>query len=165
MIPQKLRAQVLDLAHEGHQGVVKTKERLRSKVLWPSMDKGVANKYKVCHGCHLVGQPSPPEPMRRTEFPSEPWHDLAGDLLGPLFSGQYLFVVMDYYSRYYSRYFEVGIMKLVTSRTIINCLEDVFSTHGIPYSMKTDNGAQFVSEDIESYFRDNEIEHRTSTPL
>ena len=56
-------------------------------------------------------------------------------------------------------------MKLVTLRRIINCLEDVFSTHGIPYSMKTDNGAQFVSEDIESYFRDNEIEHRTSTPL
>ena len=32
-------------------------------------------------------------------------------------------------------------------------------------SMKTDNGAQFVSDEMEKYFQDNGIEHRTSTPL
>ena len=29
VVPRKLRRRVLDLAHEGHQGIVKTKERLR----------------------------------------------------------------------------------------------------------------------------------------
>ena len=32
VIPRKLRKQVLELAHEGHQGIVKTKQRLRTKV-------------------------------------------------------------------------------------------------------------------------------------
>ena len=161
IMPQKLQQQVLDLAHEGHQGVVKTKQRLRSKVWWPGIDRAVEAKCKVCHGCQLVAQPPPPEPMKRTEFPSEPWCDLAGDLLGPLPSGEYLFVVVDYYSRY----FEVAIMKSVTSRKIIDTLEIMFSTHGIPNSLKTDNRPQFVSDEIEKYFQDNDIEHRTSTPL
>jgi len=32
VIPQSLRKQVLHLAHEGHQGIVKVKSRLRTKV-------------------------------------------------------------------------------------------------------------------------------------
>ena len=32
VIPVSLRKRVLELAHEGHQGIVKTKDRLRSKV-------------------------------------------------------------------------------------------------------------------------------------
>ena len=88
---EKLRNQILDLAHEGHQGVVKTKQRLRPKVWWPWMDRGVQHKCRVCHGCQLVSQPSPPELMRRTELPTEPWQDLAADLLGSLPSGEYLF--------------------------------------------------------------------------
>ena len=32
VVPRKFRKRVLDLAHEGHQGIVKTKERLRSNV-------------------------------------------------------------------------------------------------------------------------------------
>ena len=32
IIPKSLRPEVLALAHEGHQGIVKTKNRLRSKV-------------------------------------------------------------------------------------------------------------------------------------
>ena len=35
IIPTGLREMVLQLAHEGHQGVVKMKDRLRSKVWWP----------------------------------------------------------------------------------------------------------------------------------
>lgn len=32
VVPKKLRTRVLQLAHEGHQGIVRTKQRLRSKV-------------------------------------------------------------------------------------------------------------------------------------
>ena len=38
IIPKSLREQVFHLAHEGHQGIVETKNRLRSKVWWPKMD-------------------------------------------------------------------------------------------------------------------------------
>ena len=35
LIPEKLRKQILQLAQQGHQGMVRTKSRLREKVWWP----------------------------------------------------------------------------------------------------------------------------------
>ena len=39
VLPQKMQKRTLVLAHEGHQGEVHTKARLREKVWWPRMDK------------------------------------------------------------------------------------------------------------------------------
>ena len=161
LIPEKLLDRVVDLAHEGHQGLTKTKQRLRSKVWWAGIDRQVEAKCKTCHGCQLVGLPTPPEPLKHSEFPSQPWQDLAADLMGPLPSGEYVFVVVDYYSRY----FEVDILKSVTSASIIGSLERIFCTHGLPLSLKTDNGSQFTSEEFGTFLKTNSIQHRTSTPL
>ena len=38
VIPETLRLQILNLAHEGHQGITKTKILLREKVWWPLME-------------------------------------------------------------------------------------------------------------------------------
>ena len=54
VIPQALRNEVLRLAHEGHQGIVKMKNRLRSKVWWPKMDGDAERICKRCHGCQVV---------------------------------------------------------------------------------------------------------------
>lgn len=54
VIPQVLRERVLELAHEGHQGIVKMKCRLRSKVWWPKMDADAEKLCKSCHGCQAV---------------------------------------------------------------------------------------------------------------
>ena len=54
VIPNILRKRVLELAYEGHQGVVKMKERLRSKVWWPGVDKDAERKCRECYGCQLV---------------------------------------------------------------------------------------------------------------
>ena len=161
LIPAKLRDRVVDLAHEGHQGLTKTKQRLRSKVWWAGIDRQVEAKCKTCRGCQLVGSPTPPEPLKHTEFPSQPWQDLAADLMGPLPSGEYVFVVVDYCSRY----FEVDILKSVTSATLIGSLERIFCTHGLPQSLKTDNGPPFTSEEFGTFLKTNGIQHRTSTPL
>jgi transposase InsO family protein len=99
--------------------------------------------------------------MVRTKFPDAPWQDLALDLLGPLPTGESLLIVVDYFSRY----FEVVIMKKVTSERVIKGLEPIFARHGLPVSITSDNGTQFVSEEFENYLSENEIEHRTVTPL
>ena len=56
-------------------------------------------------------------------------------------------------------------MKTVTSSKIIESLKAIFCTFGLPCSMKTDNGKQFVSDEFEEYLRENDILHRTTTPL
>ena len=41
VMPEKLWKQTIQLAHEGHRGMVRTKSRLREKVWWPNLDKQV----------------------------------------------------------------------------------------------------------------------------
>ena len=73
VIPKNLTERVVEIAHEGHQGIVKTKERIRTKVWWPGMDKDTERLVRSCHECQIVGQPSVPEPTIRTKFPEGPW--------------------------------------------------------------------------------------------
>ena len=41
----------------------------------------------------------------------------------------------------------------------------MFSRFGVPFSLRTDNGPQFVSEEFESFLQANGVEHRRMTPL
>ena len=132
------------------------KQCLRTIVWWPGIDKEAEGVCKTCHGCQLVAQPFKPEPMVRTELPSAPWQHLAADLLGPLPSVDYVFVVVDYYSRF----FEMEFTKSTTSEKIVSMLSKIFVTHGLPLSLRTDNGPQFVSDYFEKYLEENGIEHR-----
>ena len=161
VIPSKLRSRVLTLAHEGHPGIVSMKQRLRSKVWWPGVDKEAEKFCKTCFGCQLVSSPAHPEPIKSTPLPQGPWQDLALDLLGPLPSGDSVLVVVDYFSRYY----EIEIMRSTTSEKIIESLERIFMIHGLPLSVTSDNGPQFVSNEFEKYLEDCGIEHRKTTPL
>ena len=161
IIPQSLRKQVLHLAHEGHQGIVKMKGWLRTKVWWPKMDTDAEQICKSCHGCQVVSGFCAPEPMQRVEPPTGPWQDVAIDVLGPLPSGESLLVVVDYYSHF----FEVVIMQSTTSLKMIEALTPIFVHYGYPFTLKSDNAAQFVSEEFEEFLSKNGIEHRKSPPL
>ena len=158
VIPRSLRKVVLELAHEGHQGVVKTKSRLRTKVWWPKMDGDVGRMCRSCHGCQVTGQYSLLEPIQRTEPPTGPWQDVAADLMGPMPSGENLLVVVDYYSRF----FGVAVMKSTTTPRIIAVLTDIFAIFGFPYTLRTDNDAKFVSGE---FLQECGTEHRKSPPL
>jgi len=56
-------------------------------------------------------------------------------------------------------------MKTVTSATIVRVLEGIFGGLGLPYSLRSDNGSQFVSDAFQNFLRDNGVEHRRITPL
>ena len=119
----------------------------------------VARNQQGC--CLLVISPANLEPIRPTLLPSGPWQDLALGLLGPLPSGESTLVVMDYFSRYY----KVEVVCSKTSKTIIECLGKAFTTHGLPLSIRSDNGPQFRPSVFEQYLESLDIEHRTTTPL
>ena len=109
----------------------------------------------------LVGQYSPPELMQRTEPPTWPWQDLAADVMGLLPTGESFLVVVDYYSRYY----EVSVMRSTTTPRVIMALREIFARFRNPYSLKTDNGPQFVSKEFEEFLPECGIEHRRSPLL
>ena len=84
--------------------------------------------------------------------------DHSADLLGPLPSGEHLFVIVDYYSCY----FEVVEMHSVTSVKIIGALRSMFARWGTP--LRTDNGPQFVSQEFELFLKHIGTEHVLVTP-
>ena len=63
------------------------KERLRSKVWRPGVDKDAELKCQRCYGCQLVIKETIIPPVTSTWSPERPWQDLALDLLGPLPTG------------------------------------------------------------------------------
>ena len=161
VVPVSLQKKILRLAHEGHMGIVKTKQRLRTKVWWPGIDKEIEQVVRQCHACQLVStQSEKSEPIISTEMPSGPWEILGVDLCGPFPTGDNLLVIVDYYSRWQ----EVVIIKSTTADVIIDKLQTVFSTHGLPVTIVTDNGPQFKSQDFKNFVKEYGINHRKVTP-
>lgn len=160
VVPEKLRSQMVALAHEGHLGIVGTKQAIRTKLFWPGMDREVENYCKTCHGCQITSRSPNPEPIRTTKLPSLPWSDIAIDHMGPLPSGEYVLVVVDYYSRW----FEVAFMKSITTESTIKELDKIFFSHGLPLSMKSDNAAQFRSDTFRDYCSHLGISHYRVIP-
>ena len=161
VVQEALRGEVLRLAHEGHQGIVKMKARLRTKVWWPKIDSDAEQVCKSCHGCQVVGEFQVPEPMKRVKPPTGPWQDIAIDLMGPLPTGESLLVVVDYYSRFY----EVAIMCSTAAKRVMDVLTQIFSRYEFPFTLKSDNGPQFCCAEFEKFLSDHGIEHLTSPPL
>ena len=96
VIPESLRKPLVEIAHEGHLGIVKTKKIMRLKVWFPRLDKIDEDKI----GNYLACQASTPSnskdmiPMQSEPVPDSVWHTVAGDFFGPLPSGHYFFVLI-----------------------------------------------------------------------
>ena len=80
---------------------------------------------------------------------------------GPLPSSEYLLVVVDRYSRFP----EVEIVKSTKATTVIPKLDKIFATHGIPTTVKSDNGPPFNGEEYSRYLKALGIKPEFSTPL
>ena len=126
---------------------------------WPGLDKDVESYGPSSQGCQLVARSTPPEPIVSTELPPGKWQDLAIDLLGPMPTGESILVLVDYYTLYY----EAEITQTTNTRRVIEILDKVFAVHGLPFSVKTDNGPQFGVE-FEEYMAENNIVHHLVTP-
>ena len=160
VIPASLRQQVLNLAHSGHPGIVNLKARLRSKVWWPSIHTDAERKVKTCQACQAVAKFEPPEPIKRRQLPERPWEQIAFDFMGPLPSGDHLFVLVDLYSRFV----EVKITKTTNAKFIIETLQENFARYGLPNIITCDNAPQHHAAEVKVFCEDNGIQLFYSTP-
>ena len=65
-VPKILQKEIVDIAHCGHQGMTKTKQLLREKVWFPSMDRIAEEKVKNCFSCQAVTPQNTCEPIQVT---------------------------------------------------------------------------------------------------
>ena len=82
-------------------------------------------------------------------LPPEPWHTIHMDFCGPFPTGEYLFVVIDAYSRFP----EVEVVHSTSARSTIPKMDRIFATHGIPRVIRSDNGPPFSGEEIKAFMK------------
>jgi transposase InsO family protein len=97
----------------------------------------------MCRGCETCVRYSnaqPAQPNYPNEWPHTPWTVLHTDIGGPI-CGRYLLVVIDSYSKW----MEVKICNDIEAATLVKEFGDIFSTHGVPKILVSDNGPQYIS--------------------
>ena len=65
---------------------------------------------------------------------------------------------------YFSRYPEVIELTSTSSKAVISSLKAIFSCHGIPLVLMSDNGPQFDSSDMKQFANTYGFKHITSSP-
>ncbi|XP_060543752.1 uncharacterized protein K02A2.6-like [Pantherophis guttatus] len=160
VIPLCLREKVLMLLHEGHPGIVRMKGLARSYVWWPNMDADITEWVGRCQPCQESRPDPPTAPVREWERPQGPWSTIHIDFAGP-FHGQTFMVIVDAFSKW----LEIKLMKATTTDTVIRELRQLFTTHGLPDILVSDNGPQFTATQFEGYLADLGIRHVLSAPF
>ncbi|KAI2642379.1 Retrovirus-related Pol polyprotein from transposon opus [Labeo rohita] len=96
IVPIALRERLIHLAHEGHQRLVRTKQRLRELYWWPRMDDLVHTVLSACMTCQASDKSAKtfPAPMQPVEFPKGPFEHVAIDIVGPFEKGATDFLTM-----------------------------------------------------------------------
>ena len=160
IIPQALQGDVIQLAHEGHQGQDKTLQWMRQSVWFPNMGAKVREFVECCLPCQAAQAKTETEPLKPTEFPEGPWQELHADYKGPIGNDWYLHVLIDQYSKFPV----VQVVKSTSWEQLQPRLEEAFATHGIPERITTDGGPPYNGHEFKEYCQRMGVEHHTTTP-
>ena len=123
------------------------------------MEKYLEKLVQRCDTRQLHNNSPPAAPLHPWEWPEKPWTRIHIDYAGP-FLGKMLLVAVDATSKW----IETHIMSSTTSTATVNKLREIFAEHGLPEILVSDNAANFISEEFETFMRKNGIVHVTSAP-
>ena len=144
VVPTALREALVDIAHEGHLGIVKTKQMMRLKTWFPKLDKLIEKRIGNCMACQACTPFNNKGmiPMRSEPVPKSVWHTVAIDFFGPLPSGHYMLAMICKTSGYPI----VETCTTTSGRAVIPLIDKVFSKFGIPSVVCSDNGPPFQGQ-------------------
>lgn len=163
LLPEILRYEALVEAHGvegGHFNHIKTFRKLSENFYWKTMFNDTKQFVDTCHECQMSKKHK--EKMTSTENiqKREVWSDLAMDLMGPFEGGRSIIILIDMFSK-----FTVGkVLKRTISKNIISFLKETFNKFGVPKSVLSDNGKQFISLGTKEFLKFKGIADKNSTP-
>ncbi len=158
VVPQRLRAEMLQKIHESHLSVVKCKESARDALFWQGMSTQIEDIVLKCAICNTFKKSNVKEPLLCHNIPDRSWAKLGVDLFH-FDQSEYLLCV-----DYYSKYPEIAKLPQTTSKHVIIALKSMVARHGIPDEVMSDNGPQFSSEEFRQFAEEWEFKHMTSSP-
>ena len=143
---------------QGHMRIEKCTQRSRQSVFWPFINSDIKDMVSSCTTCLTHRNRQQQETLIPHKIPSRPWTKVATDLF-TLYGKDYTVLVIDYYSKYV----EVEYLKDTSSSTVIKKLKKIFSRHGIPQKLCSDNGPEFKSKEFQRFAMQWDIKHKTSS--
>ncbi|XP_063953999.1 uncharacterized protein K02A2.6-like [Lytechinus pictus] len=159
VVPKSMHEYVLGKLHEGHQGSTKTKLRARDCVYWLNINSNIESVVNQCATCQKHQRSQPKEELLPHELPTRPWQILGTDLFH--FEGREYLIIADYYSKFpLVRRMPVEC----TSKAVIEATQQIFSEHGIPEKVVSDNGPHFASSAYKEFASNWNFAHVTSSP-
>ncbi|KAI4895127.1 hypothetical protein NFI96_030604, partial [Prochilodus magdalenae] len=165
LVPESLQKRLIVLAHETHQGIVRTKQRLRELYWWPKMDFQIETCIKNCSTCQQNDKTTITHdaPLQPVPLPTAAWEKVSVDIIGPFEKAppecRFAISLVDYFSKWP----EVAFAPRVDTATIIQFLTAIFSREGNPRTLISDNGPQFLSAEFADLLKECGIRHLRSS--
>ena len=146
------KQEIMNIFHNspvgGHQGVTRTLKRIKTMYHWDTMNNDVALFVKNCASCQTNKLTSNPKiPMKITTTSSKPFEKVYLDIVGPLplshLHNKYILTFQDDLTK-----FSCGIpVQNAEAKTIAEAfVTEIICKHGIPETLLTDQGSNFLSE-------------------
>ena len=159
IIPKTMRSDVMKTLHQSHQGIEKTKQIAKDVVYWPGLQKQIEEMIHSCDTCLKFQNQQQKEPMLSYPKPERPWQTIGSDLFE--FDGRKYLLTVDYYSEF----FEIDYLSTTTSARVIEICKKQFARYGISDTFISDNGVQYNSKEFQSFTKNYQFEHVTSSPM
>nr|KYP65463.1 Transposon Ty3-I Gag-Pol polyprotein [Cajanus cajan] len=158
---RKIRPQATYVIEEIHRGICGMHSRARSmatRVLragyyWPTLKSDCQTYVQRCKECQ------PPAALHQM-MSSWPFAQWGMDILGPFppAKGQlkFLLVAIDYFTKWIEA---CPLAKITTKNVQKFTWKSIVCRFGIPHSLVTDNGRQFIAQSFEDFLRELGVKH------
>jgi len=154
-IPEALTTTLIQQAHGGdmamHGGMAKTLARLQQMYYWPIMVVQVRHFVAACENCKenkhttQIKRPVMGKAVRTDRPIQKLYLDFLGKYPRSRRGNTMLFIALDHLTKFVW----LKAMPKATSTTVIRFLQEgIFTQFGVPETIHTDNGRQFVSREI-----------------
>ena len=158
LVPDSMRAEMLQAIHQGHFGSEACKRRAREVLFWPKMSRDIEVEVKKCEVCNAHRNHQQKEPLLPHAIPQRAWSKVGADLFE--IDGRNYLLMVDYYSGF----FELDYLSSTTSKSVIAKMKSQIARYGIFEELISDNGPQFRSQEFKDFSSTYGFRHTTSSP-
>ena len=168
-----LRLTLIEAHHAGisagHPGRERTLELISREYYWPRLAADVIRYVQNCQICHRVKafRETFRGGLQQLRVPKAPWQDIAVDFVVELPASKVnntrytnILTVTDRLTKY--RYFILAD-SMTAEETAILFYTHVWSRHGVPVTVVSDRGTQFVSQFMKRLYQRLQIQPKLST--
>jgi len=158
VIPLVLQKQVLELLHQDHPGIVRSKMLARSYIYWIGIDGDIEKWITTCVTCQSTQNKDRNKIYIPWPKSNQPWYRLHLDLLD--FMQRKILLLIDEHSKW----IEAWIMPSTKAETVVGRWDECFSRLGPPAVMVMDNGPPYQSATVKEFCKNRGTEPMYAPP-